>query len=88
MKPVYQFPIPPLRPFSSTSSAPTPLNAAADRNEVSMEPLPKRMRRNDHEDEIAQQQHVVDNAFENRMRLFMNDINAQEPSTAPTVEVA
>jgi hypothetical protein len=81
MKPVYQFPIPPLRPFSSTST--TPLSAADDRNDVSSEPLPKR-RRVENEENITQHE----NAFDERMRLFMNDINAQEPSTASPVEVA
>lgn len=85
MKPVYQFPIPPLRPFSSTS---TPLNAADDRNEVSNEPLPKR-RRTESEANIAQHENAFVNVNVNeRMRLFMNDIHAQEPSTATPVEVA
>lgn len=81
MKPAYQFPIPPLRPFSKITFSTTPVaptaassvdNANVNHTRSESEPMPKRIRL-DEQDEIAQQ-HNNSNAFE---RLFEQFANAQ-----------
>ena len=84
MKPIYQFPIPPLRPISSLSSATPPNTGREERREDSSEPLPKRIRLNGPEEEVAQE----GAAFENPINRLMDEINGEEPSTATTIEVA
>lgn len=91
MKPVLQFPIPPLHLLtsiqqSSTSSSPTAI--ANDRRERDIiEPIPKRIRLNEHEhdseinDHNNEAQNVINNVF-----VTLNGQFAQEEPQ--TVEVA
>lgn len=99
MKPVFQFPIPPLHPPSIIkSSSSSSVAAPIDRREVdASEPLPKRIRLDENDSSIAnnnnnnnnEAQHsnnVINNVFN---RLIIGPFNTQEPQLQrATLEVA
>lgn len=74
MKPVYQFPIPPLRPSSSVTNASSSTLKEANERDHSSEPIPKKLRTDDQENSIAQHSNQFGSLF-----------NSNEPATSVQV---